>query len=388
MAEDHAFIQSIYNTALNQKDLPNVLQEFAERVGAFGSMIFDCTTQNGLRRVGLVHHSATYDTDDVLLYVKNHNDAEVADQDRLADLSSSRDGINLIHDAKLFEGLAQPGSNVVAMQRFGIASRYGALLSKESWNTDRFAFQFAHGTPLPPPEQVIWAEHMLSHLAKALSIGRALNQAQVLETALQQFMDGLGIGVAVVGPSSQLIYANDEMQRILQDRPEVQRNSAGQLEFAQIRETADVHFLLEGEDAHGNYGARPRREAVIFPASEGERPEPLFVEICPINHHPELDRFGKGSRLLTILDGSRAQKLDAQAVGKYFPLSANEIDVLGHVADGLSNAEIAVKRGRSAETVKSQLQSLLRKTASRNRTELVKVAVSLAQMPSISEDDT
>jgi DNA-binding NarL/FixJ family response regulator len=52
-------------------------------------------------------------------------------------------------------------------------------------------------------------------------------------------------------------------------------------------------------------------------------------------------------------------------------LTARERDVLGHVAIGRTNAEVAESLVVSVETVKSHLRSLLAKSGSRHRTELV-----------------
>ncbi|WGW04485.1 helix-turn-helix transcriptional regulator [Tropicibacter oceani] len=377
MADDHRLIQAIYDTALRQDALPDVLQDLCTRVGAFGAMIFDCTTQDGRRQVGLQHLSSAYDPDFVQAYVEAYNDQEVADQDRLADLSSTGNEINLIHDKALYRGGTQPGPNVAAMLRRGVSDRYGALLSKESWNTDRFAFQFWKNTPLPSSDQIVWAEAMLSHLAKALSMGRAVRRARVLETALDSFLDSLRMGIAVIGPSGQVIFANTEMLRIVQDRQELSINRAGNLICADGAQQPKLHALLSRDDVHGRHGARPRNEAVLFPDPDSPGEAALFVEVCPLDNHPELDKFGAGTRLVTVLDGSASQQIDAQAVARYFPLSKAEIALLGLLGDGLSNAEIAAHRARSVETINSQIKSVLRKTGTRNRTELVKVAMGL-----------
>jgi DNA-binding CsgD family transcriptional regulator len=52
-------------------------------------------------------------------------------------------------------------------------------------------------------------------------------------------------------------------------------------------------------------------------------------------------------------------------------LTDRERDVLAHVARGRTNAEVADALVISVETVKSHLSSLLAKSGSRHRTELV-----------------
>lgn len=56
------------------------------------------------------------------------------------------------------------------------------------------------------------------------------------------------------------------------------------------------------------------------------------------------------------------------------PLTARELDVLGHVAAGLSNPEIAAALCISTATVKTHVNHLLAKTACRDRAQLIVLA--------------
>ena len=56
-------------------------------------------------------------------------------------------------------------------------------------------------------------------------------------------------------------------------------------------------------------------------------------------------------------------------------LSAREQEVLRHVANGLGNKEIAQALGRSADTVKSHLESIFEKLGARDRTHAVTIAL-------------
>ena len=56
-------------------------------------------------------------------------------------------------------------------------------------------------------------------------------------------------------------------------------------------------------------------------------------------------------------------------------LTARELGVLQLVADGLRNKEIARVIGRSNETVKDHMQSILQKLGARDRTQAVTLAL-------------
>jgi DNA-binding NarL/FixJ family response regulator len=55
-------------------------------------------------------------------------------------------------------------------------------------------------------------------------------------------------------------------------------------------------------------------------------------------------------------------------------ISRRESDVLGLVRDGLANKEIAERLYLSPRTVEKHIESLLRKTSSRSRTQLATLA--------------
>ena len=57
------------------------------------------------------------------------------------------------------------------------------------------------------------------------------------------------------------------------------------------------------------------------------------------------------------------------------PLTARELEVLAHLADGLSNKAIAIRLGISDETVKFHLSAIFGKLGASNRTDAVRQAL-------------
>jgi DNA-binding NarL/FixJ family response regulator len=57
------------------------------------------------------------------------------------------------------------------------------------------------------------------------------------------------------------------------------------------------------------------------------------------------------------------------------PLTARELEVLAHLADGLSNKAIATRLGISDETVKFHLSTIFGKLGASNRTDAVRQAL-------------
>ena len=82
--------------------------------------------------------------------------------------------------------------------------------------------------------------------------------------------------------------------------------------------------------------------------------------------------------LRRLASGSRAAGDVAQAT---LGLSKREIEVLGLVADGLTNAEIADKLFLSKRTVEPHRQNIMEKAQTRNTASLIKLAVRQGLLP-------
>ncbi len=83
------------------------------------------------------------------------------------------------------------------------------------------------------------------------------------------------------------------------------------------------------------------------------------------------------SWLLSVEAGGPSLSDRIDAAQRSFVLTPREADVLGALADGLANKQIATNVGVSEATVKFHLVSIMRKSETRNRTELLATLYSL-----------
>ncbi|WP_020658599.1 LuxR C-terminal-related transcriptional regulator [Amycolatopsis benzoatilytica] len=118
-----------------------------------------------------------------------------------------------------------------------------------------------------------------------------------------------------------------------------------------------------------------RRVALLVPAAVAPAGAPADAEAVR-ESHAELRRIAAG-----VDDPELRERLDSVcrtltggpadgAVG----LSARELDVLGGVAAGMTNVDIAASLGLGAETVKSYLRNAMRKLDARTRLQAVNAA--------------
>jgi DNA-binding NarL/FixJ family response regulator len=81
----------------------------------------------------------------------------------------------------------------------------------------------------------------------------------------------------------------------------------------------------------------------------------------------------------TVHSGKRLMPQEvAERLSEYFPqvaLTPREVEVLGHVARGLANKEIADKLGTASGTIKMHIQNILEKLGAADRTHAVTIAI-------------
>lgn len=81
----------------------------------------------------------------------------------------------------------------------------------------------------------------------------------------------------------------------------------------------------------------------------------------------------------TVHSGKRLMPQEvAGRLSEYFPqvaLTPREVEVLGHVARGLANKEIAEQLGTASGTVKMHIQNILEKLGAADRTHAVTIAI-------------
>src|SRR5579864_9047534 len=81
----------------------------------------------------------------------------------------------------------------------------------------------------------------------------------------------------------------------------------------------------------------------------------------------------------TVHSGKRLMPQEvAQRLSEYFPqvaLTQCEVEVLGHVAKGMANKEIAEQLGTASGTIKMHIQNILEKLGAADRTHAVTIAI-------------
>ena len=101
----------------------------------------------------------------------------------------------------------------------------------------------------------------------------------------------------------------------------------------------------------------------------------LLIEVMPIRDDGISDRDGVQGCAVFIIDPDESHILSTEGLARIFSLTEAEKAVTKEVVNGNSLNVIAEERGKSVETVRTQLKSVFQKTGASSQVELVRLAV-------------
>ena len=371
-------ILDIYDTSLDPRLWPTVLDQIAEFVGARGAFLFELEGEEPDRVIIAPYFSGKYQPEQVLGYLARHNRQELLDQDSLAFHSKRCDGIELVGENVLYESRAEylDRPNVQEMLANGIHHRAGALLNKDFPRRDRFALQFSRRDGPLSDAHRRRAALVLPHVAKALSIARPTLQLENRFNSIVGCLDMLQIGICILSRTGTVVLTNSEFDRQVQDYPVYSITAERKLELNDRDLGRQLAAFRSDVSRHGRRGARPHKEAIITHNDVDARA--LCLEICPLTSNDHLDEPRLDGHIVYSLDSAMAVSIDAGLVAGAFGLTHAEQQVLDLLSEGLTNAEISERRKKSIETVNSQVKSILAKTNSANRTQLLRLVTGIS----------
>ena len=378
-------VLKIYDTALDPATWPEILQEVAWYCNARGAFIFELEGQGETRRLNAVRASAIFDPEMVRAYLANHAEDELSDQEFFASRSRMTDAIELVPDTELDSQLRDSEKGLGVFERphmqaqmsFGFKHRAGALLNKDDLLRDRFALQFSLDHGIVKPEDCDAAKVLMPHLAKAISLARPTNALQRKYESVARAVDRLNVGVAILDHDRRVVFRNEEFDRQMDDYKAFRVGNDGRLAFSQDKFDRSVQDLLGDISNHGHFGARPRKEAVAS-ALDGDDVFALCVEIAPLPTAMEFGETALDGHIVYSLDTSQAYAVRTDTLKELFDLTKSEAQVVSLLAEGLTNQQISEARTKSVHTINTQVKSVLAKTRTANRTQLIRLVTNLS----------
>lgn len=366
-------VLSVYDTVADPSLWPDLLQRIADEIDAVGCIIFEWTDTQSDRRLHASHTSSFYDPSSVAYYVEKFFEEESHDQDVFERHSLKSDSVDLVDDSVLTSSMAVLKSkpNVLALQKLGIFHRAAGLLNKDNTLHSRFSVQLGVSRgPLNASERH-YLSSVLPHVAKALDLGKSAQQLAKTYGAVFDAIDHLVVGVCLLDARGRVMHANEEFRRQESIFRVFLTKPNGEIIFNRPQDQAQFEILKVDAMNHGQFGARPRKEAISTDLENH-----LCIELTPLTRSSEIGAEMTGGFILHSVDTSRPVKCSVEPIKAVFNLTETELELLELIAKGLTNAQIAVFRDRSVDTVNGQVKSILSKTNCSTRTQLIRLMMS------------
>jgi DNA-binding CsgD family transcriptional regulator len=221
---------------------------------------------------------------------------------------------------------------------------------------------------------------LLPHFSRALGVMFRLRDAEFKLAASFGALDRLASGVILIGARRQVVFANTAARSILEEGDGL-RLMPGKGTDEHLAATAHAK-TMEIDAALGVALAPETLQVPHFSAAirvpRADR-GPVALNISAL---PEGNAFGAGSdvarAIIFLTDTAQPAPVDTVALKRLYSLSEAESRMTEALCSGGTLLEVATRLGVSEATVRSQLQSVFRKTGTARQPDLVKLVLSLS----------
>jgi DNA-binding CsgD family transcriptional regulator len=232
---------------------------------------------------------------------------------------------------------------------------------------------------------------LMPHLQRAVALRRRLQHVDLLGAAALKALDTVQHGVLLLDEHRRLMHANAAGDALLCKAAGLGASglgasglgasglgaSRGLLVAATAAWTNRLHDALGR--AAGTHGTPARASALRLPrpAAGGT----LAVLVMPFHHAAHLSLSPRPAVLVCVTDPSAIAVPPARQIADMFGLTGAEAALAAALLAGESVREIAERRGRSVNTVRTQLAMLMAKTEVSRQSELMRLLASLPRLP-------
>lgn len=269
------------------------------------------------------------------------------------------------------------------LDRYGVFHRAGLKITDTPAYTVGMAFNYERGRPPSNPTEQAHFSILLPHLRQAIDVNRTFFALRSQLQGLTRALDLLRFGVCILTDSGHLAVSNAAARSMLQRGDGLRQMRDGTLAATSSDATLAIRQAVR--DVSLTARAEGTTAESKFTVSRASGSLPYILEFAPLRDMVgQIDRNLCGAVLL-IIDPEDTEFISVNGLEQVLGLSPAERAVAEMLIKGLSNGEIAESRNVSADTIKIQVSSLLRKADCRRRIDLVRLAMAIS-LPLVGEE--
>lgn len=260
-------------------------------------------------------------------------------------------------------------------EHLGMYHTAGARLSEKNAWLDAVTVQFdiTRG-PITPAESRLLGV-LIPHLARAIELHRPFSVLRRRYEAVLAALDRFQIAVFILTDQGRVAVKNKEALRILDSGKGLQEDVNGRLRATLSASNALLQKAIT--EAIATARATQSTDVSVVKIANREGTSALLAEISPFRDTGvELDRDFRGS-LVFVIDPDHRRDISTKGMAELYRLTEAESEICRLVANGMNTPEMAETRGVAPETIRSQVKSVLQKTHSGSRLDLVRLALTI-----------
>jgi len=371
-------ITRIYDVLLDSSLWTDVLDELSNQVRAEGTSLL--ITDHISEELSAIHLSSK-----LLPWVQDYLDRGLDEAEMKLTLDVPRlikqQGlVGLSEIASELNRNFQTNHDLSAVEKwsresFNVYHRYSSPLGFDPAYFDITTFQFGNIAKDSLQQSLKLANLYLPHMQKAVELSRPFKLLHARFNAVLSVLDRLHLGVAILTKDGSIVINNQAVERVFEAGDGLLKNPKNKLiakatsDNVVLREAiSTVCALIDGKD---NTKAKP------FSVSRSSNATPYIVEVSALSNR-DIDIGGNFTGILVIMiDPDHHSIIETSGLEALFDLTEAETEVCRLLISGQATAEIAETRNSHPDTVRKQINSLLQKTNSSRRTDLVRLALSI-----------
>lgn len=250
---------------------------------------------------------------------------------------------------------------------YKIEERYSATLNQSPHYTDFLTVHLSGPAARSLDQQRLKElNRLLPHVARATEFNRPFTLLESRYRTILDALDRLKLGVLIIGSDRSIWLRNETGTEVLERGDSLKEDLRGRV--AGVSPDADEMLSMIFDSVEES------REAVPVHLPRRSKRDAYVADVSPISNSEVLPRSGMAGYIFLIVDPDQHQLTDVSGMAQLYGLSEAERRVGELVIQGFSNREIAEIRRVKLETVRTQVRSILQKTRTAKRTELIRLA--------------
>ena len=371
-------IPGIYEASIDPNKWVSNLDGLARLVGARGGALLLLETLD-VYRYSINFLSSHYQKDGQIhdLMIEYQNDYSSYEKEVFTGLGKA-EPFTLFKDLQFDTGresiLKRP--DVAFLHKnFGVLDRFGVSLNseKEYFNAMTFQYDSSRGNVTNQEWQSLIP--LFAHIKTATYISRTFTILKSRYDAVLSVLNRVNMAYAISLSNGEVIVLNDSAKATLDKKDGLSFSKDRRIKTVSADLNSEIHSAILAASQTVSGSNNSASKLLVIPRRSNK--QSFLLEISPLRDSTkELDDFLTGA-LITIIDPEEQTSVSTKGLKELYGLTGAESAIADLMVKGMSNQSISEIRGVTMGTIKSQIKSVLSKTDTKNRTDLIRRVLSI-----------